>query len=301
MKPVILGVDPGTTVAFAVIDLCGETLSLESKRDAGIEWVVERSRQFGKPVLIACDVQPAPSTVIKLAASLNSRLYSPRESLTEAEKRRLVGSQKPSNVHERDALASAVKAFHEVENKLRHLERVVGENHLEKDFDKIASLALSGARISDIILDLTKQPAPVPLRQSARLHPSIASSDSLGRVRELLFANDELRKRVSLLEQEKISLQQDLSMARKGIGERVARDRALLSKDAEIARLRRLIFSLIHKKKKKPVASVHPKKSSAPEQKKQEHNAFKEQEEKLRSEDLSRLVDSYRRTRNQSC
>jgi Uncharacterized conserved protein len=69
---VIVGIDPGTTTAVAVLGLDGDVLDVHSTRTADtadvIEWLVER----GRPIVVAADVTPIPETVEQFRRSFDA-------------------------------------------------------------------------------------------------------------------------------------------------------------------------------------------------------------------------------------
>lgn len=56
----IVGIDPGTTTAFAALDLDGNLLHLQSSRQMNMGDVIEALYKVGKPLIIASDVQDMP-------------------------------------------------------------------------------------------------------------------------------------------------------------------------------------------------------------------------------------------------
>jgi hypothetical protein len=67
---VIVGIDPGTTTAAAVVGLDGTVHARYSSRTADTaavtEWIIEQ----GRPIIVAADVEPMPETVEKFRRSL---------------------------------------------------------------------------------------------------------------------------------------------------------------------------------------------------------------------------------------
>ncbi|MFB6303912.1 MAG: DUF460 domain-containing protein [Haloferacaceae archaeon] len=107
---VVVGIDPGTTTAVAVVDLDGEPLEVYSTRTddaaAVVEWIVER----GRPVVVAADVTPMPETVEKLRRSFDAAGWTPTTDLPVDEKLHRTRDAAYDNDHERDALAAALFA-----------------------------------------------------------------------------------------------------------------------------------------------------------------------------------------------
>jgi predicted RNase H-like nuclease (RuvC/YqgF family) len=107
---VLVGVDPGTTTAVALVSLDGAVLDVLSTRTADAaaitEWIVER----GRPVLVAADVTPMPDTVEKLRRSFDAAGWTPDTDLPVDEKQHRTRDAGYDNDHERDAIAAALFA-----------------------------------------------------------------------------------------------------------------------------------------------------------------------------------------------
>jgi hypothetical protein len=122
---VIVGIDPGTTTAAAVIGLDGTVFDVHSTRTADtadmIEWLVER----GRPVIVAADVEPMPETVEKFRRSFDAAGWIPDSDLPVDEKLHRTRDVDYDNDHERDALAAALYAFDDHEDQFRRIGRKV--------------------------------------------------------------------------------------------------------------------------------------------------------------------------------
>lgn len=110
---VVVGIDPGTTTAVAVVDLDGELLNVTSSRSSDtaevIEWIIDR----GRPVVVAADVRSMPSTVEKIRRSFDAAGWTPDGDLRVVDKKRATNENeyRLENDHERDAAAAAVFAY----------------------------------------------------------------------------------------------------------------------------------------------------------------------------------------------
>jgi predicted RNase H-like nuclease (RuvC/YqgF family) len=108
---VIVGIDPGTTTAAAVVGLEGEVLDVLSTRTADtaavIEWIVER----GRPLVVAADVTPMPETVEKIRRSFDAAGWEPHRDLPVDVKKHRTRETGYDNDHERDAIAAAFGAY----------------------------------------------------------------------------------------------------------------------------------------------------------------------------------------------
>jgi hypothetical protein len=118
---VILGVDPGTTTALAVLDLQGDLREVQSARGLSLEDALTVTSRYGGVLSVASDVPVPPRFVERLASALRSPLYAPSRPLTVAEKTEVVnrrfGKDSYQNAHERDALAAAIKAYNRLAAK----------------------------------------------------------------------------------------------------------------------------------------------------------------------------------------
>jgi len=123
MRYLIVGIDPGTTTAVAIVDLSGNLISVKSQKDWSFSDVIEFIKSHGKPVLIATDKKNPPEFVNKVKAAFNAVLYAPREDLSLDKKRDLTSKYDFLNDHERDALASAIDALKNYESKFRNIEK----------------------------------------------------------------------------------------------------------------------------------------------------------------------------------
>jgi predicted RNase H-like nuclease (RuvC/YqgF family) len=122
---VLVGIDPGTTTAVAVVGLDGEVLDVLSTRTADtaavIEWIIER----GRPILVAADVEPMPETVEKIRRSFDAAGWEPNRDLPVDTKKHRTREEGYDNDHERDALAAALAAYDDHEDQFDRVARKV--------------------------------------------------------------------------------------------------------------------------------------------------------------------------------
>jgi hypothetical protein len=146
---VILGVDPGTTTAVAVVGLDGEVLDLVSTRTADtgdvIEWVVER----GRPLLVAADVTPMPETVEKLRRSFDAAGWTPDRDLPVDEKQHRTREEGYDNDHQRDALAAALSAY---DDHADQFERVAAKVPPREEVGPVLARVLTGEESVETVL-----------------------------------------------------------------------------------------------------------------------------------------------------
>jgi len=145
-KPIIVGYDPGTTAALAIIDTKGEILFLKSKRGFKKGEIIDIITDMGKPLLIAGDRRPLPKSVEKMARTLGCRPFYPRKSLSISEKKWIVREFKDDieDDHEKDALASALYAFKHYSSMFKRTHELLESQGLSKFYDKVVETVVTG-------------------------------------------------------------------------------------------------------------------------------------------------------------
>ena len=231
---VLVGIDPGTTTAVAVVDLDGEPLDVHSTRTADtaavIEWLVER----GRPVVIAADVTPMPETVEQFRRSFDAAGWTPGSDLAVDEKLHRTRNATYDNDHERDALAAALHAFDDHEDQFDRIRRAVPAGVDQgAAIDRVVSDEES---VESVVRDLTDDG---PEEDDEEEHEERELSEEERRIRELESRVDRLRDHTEDLKSELdrkddriAELEGELSDARR-------EERREARRDREVTRLRR--------------------------------------------------------------
>lgn len=132
MVLLIIGVDPGTTLGYAILNDKGEFISSGSGKNVTMSELINNIIYFGKPLIIGCDKNPAPSFNEKLSAKLGAKLFHPKKDLLVKEKKELITKYDAKlNAHEQDALASAVLAFEKHKVFLEKINRFLKKQRRE--------------------------------------------------------------------------------------------------------------------------------------------------------------------------
>ncbi|MBI4406791.1 DUF460 domain-containing protein [Candidatus Micrarchaeota archaeon] len=142
---IIVGIDAGTTSAFAVIDYSGSVVAVKSKKNWRTADLIFEINSVCTPVVIACDTNPSSNTARMLKACFGAKLFLPSSSLSIYKKQKLTHKLGISvnNSHERDAVAAAKKAFNHYSNKLRQVATRFAD-------PGACRLVLQGVRMSDV-------------------------------------------------------------------------------------------------------------------------------------------------------
>lgn len=117
---------------------------MTSKEEPRRGEIIKYILKFGKPIIIASDVNPLPKTVEKIASSLGSKVYFPEVSLSNAEKMKIIEgyNEKIKDSHQKDALAAALKAFKKYHELFLKVEETLKKLNKEAIFDEVVKMLL---------------------------------------------------------------------------------------------------------------------------------------------------------------
>lgn len=110
----IVGLDPGTTTAYAVLDIDGKLIKAKSHKDFGLSPVISEIVELGKAVVVGTDKKKVPNFVELFSMKTGARIISPDEDLKISDKRDAVRNFNISDEHQNDAIASAFFAFRKI-------------------------------------------------------------------------------------------------------------------------------------------------------------------------------------------
>ncbi len=148
-KDIIVGIDPGTTKGYALLDLKGNLLKLDSSKHTSHETLLKDITSVGNPVIISTDVIPTPKLVRKIATATGAKIIHPETSLDTKRKRKLTSPYgrelKKENLdkHKLDALAAANYAFKRVRGQLERIKIVLDQQNKSYLEENITSLVLT--------------------------------------------------------------------------------------------------------------------------------------------------------------
>ncbi len=171
-KPiVIVGIDPGTTIGYAILNIEGLVVKTGSARGASLHTIIEEITYYRKPVLVGTDKAKCPELVYQFAAKTGSKVVSPYADLLVAEKRVLAAGFETGNDHEADALASALfahKKYSALFYKINSYLRNEGKENISDEVKRLVILS-DGLSIADAIriVEKREEPPTVAYRQEA--------------------------------------------------------------------------------------------------------------------------------------
>jgi predicted RNase H-like nuclease (RuvC/YqgF family) len=215
--PVVVGIDPGTTTAAAVVGTDGEVLDVMSTRTADtaavIEWIIER----GRPLVVAADVTPMPETVEKIRRSFDAAGWEPDRDLPVDVKKHRTREVGYDNDHERDAIAAAFGAYDAHRDQF---ERIAAKVPPREDLTTVLSRVVAdGESVETVLADLADDEDD---DEDDHEHTERELTDEERRIRSLEAQVERLQDHVDGLEStidekdDRIEeLEQELSDARK--------------------------------------------------------------------------------------
>ncbi|RLG31651.1 hypothetical protein DRN97_09155 [Methanosarcinales archaeon] len=232
-KYTIVGIDPGTTIGVAIIDLEGRPIEVFSSKNYSCSDVIESIISHGNPLIVASDVTPTPSMVKRISRIFSSPVHELDESLSTEEKVALTKGEgyEYKNVHERDALAACVNAFKRYKKKFLQVQR---KTPAAVDVEEVKALVVKGVSISAAINRLIR--AKEEKEEKKRVMKEEKSEKEEQKGGEEGVSENELRlRRIIKGKDEKIEMMKDLMTALKT---------ELENKESEIKNLRSKLDSV---------------------------------------------------------
>ncbi|HEX59606.1 MAG TPA: DUF460 domain-containing protein [Methanomicrobia archaeon] len=248
-KYTIVGIDPGTTIGVAVLDLDGNLLWLHSSKNYLLSDIILKISSLGKPLIVASDVTPAPETVKRIKSTFSSLLYEVDEPLSVEEKIMLTKGFNCANDHERDALVACLQAFKKFKNKFAKIERKAPTG---VDVDEVKALVVRGTSIRSAIEKISSKAESTTDEKTEEKQadkPEMRKDEKIRSLKEELREKEEqikrLREFISELKDklkekdEKISrLEERLRLMRFELDERVRKDERIRILESMITALR---------------------------------------------------------------
>ncbi len=262
-RHIIVGIDPGTTVGLAMLNLHGEICALHSSKNMSIDDIVERIISEGLPAIIATDVETLPQTVEKVSASFEARLHVPQDSISLKEKNELAKGTQISNAHERDALAAAVKAYLHYKPKFDNIDTRLGQAGKMGLSEEVKALTLREYTVSEA-LSILEPPASPQVGSVAQTgapckihtHPPIGPLKA--RIRNQRAYISELESRILELKKTVRSLECEIASRDETTRLRAIESAVVCSRDRRITRLEkdRALLRRSHKRLAKELKAL---------------------------------------------
>jgi len=240
---IIIGMDPGTQMGLAVLDLQGNVLYIGSSQNLDRGDIIALVSKFGTPLIVATDTNPPTHATKKLASILKAELFYPRTSLSVKEKEKIAKEYEKKGVkvedsHQRDALAAAHKALMSVKDKLEKVDRYLDKLALDVDRERIRAEVLRGRSLAELVeeeleklLEESTEEKDSAVAPSPKNVPVTAKNDLRSALLEA--ENAALRLKIKEMQDEIERLKLELATLKKGVADEVERRMAMLK---EVAR-----------------------------------------------------------------
>ena len=210
-KLLIVGVDPGTTLGYAALDIDGNLIGIGSGKNIDRSILISKFVSLGKVLVVAGDKEKNQEFIGLVAVKLGAKIITPEYDMKVEEKREMARAYPTGNQHEVDSLASALMALKKLKPLIQKIEVFLSYGHKEHLRDDLLNLVVGkGLNIRDAA-DLLEPEEEIfaPLKNPDQGKPISP---------ELQQANDKLsraKKEIWLLREHNLHLQEDIALIRK--------------------------------------------------------------------------------------
>ena len=233
----IVGIDPGTTVGIAALDLDGDLVHLSSSRALGQAEIISAILAAGRPVLIATDKAEMPFAVEKVRRAFSAAAWTPGKDVLIKEKYELAEGYDFANDHERDALSAAVSAYRSYANKFDSVLKRVPPG---TDIDPVRAGIIRGMPLEQILESL-RHPEDLP-DEPVIIEEEPVPDEKDERIQRLEEAVAKLRKLVgSLSEEVEVKDKAIAALQKRLVLERDERETKILSSEEITSREEELV------------------------------------------------------------
>ncbi|MBN1502003.1 DUF460 domain-containing protein [Candidatus Woesearchaeota archaeon] len=163
MTLLIIGLDPGTTTGYAVLDTDGKFLAADSKKNYPLSNIIFDIYKFGTPLIIGTDKKEIPSFIKQFSQKTGAKMVTPKQDMKKGEKKRIVSFnrllKKVKNIHEIDSLASAIYAYDTYKTLISKIKKYLKkENKLYVEDQVLEQVILNERSINKALEFLEKKP-----------------------------------------------------------------------------------------------------------------------------------------------
>ena len=231
---VLVGIDPGTTTAVAIVGLDGEVLDVLSTRTADtaavVEWIIER----GRPILVAADVTPMPETVEKIRRSFDAAPWVPDRDLPVDVKKHRTRETGWDNDHERDAIAAALGAY---DSHADQFERIAAKVPPRQDLGAVVERVVADEESVEAVLTDLAEDETTDTEESE--HVEHEPSPEQRRISQLEGQVEQLQAHVERLEAQLDERETEVEEYEKQLSEARREERREARERREVNRLER--------------------------------------------------------------
>ncbi|MAG15671.1 hypothetical protein CMO88_01275 [Candidatus Woesearchaeota archaeon] len=142
-KQLIIGIDPGTTTAYAILSIDGQLITLKSSKQLKLDSIVRETHQEGIPLIVGTDRRKCPEMVSKFAAKTGATKAIPDYDLSGIEKNAVTKGFDAKNAHQKDALAAAFIAYKQYEALLKRIDKALIKEGKQELSEEVKSIVIT--------------------------------------------------------------------------------------------------------------------------------------------------------------
>jgi len=141
-RQLIIGIDPGTTTAYAILGINGETIAVKSSKELKLDRIIKDTEEQGTPLLVGTDRKKCPGMVKKFAAKTGAKKAVPAYDLSGTEKNIMTKGFNAKNSHQKDAIAAALLAYKQYEALLKRIDKALMKEGKSELSDEVKSIVI---------------------------------------------------------------------------------------------------------------------------------------------------------------
>ncbi len=211
MQPIIIGLDPGTTSAFAALSVDFKILKIKSRKDYPVSEIISDISKIGIPIIVGTDKKDLPGMIKEFSQKTGAKIHLTSYDTKKDEKKSLVKNHgfndSVNNAHEIDSLAAAIYAYNDIKPLLEKIEKfVISENKLHLIDKVILKVILEEKSIKNSIEELELKPEKKIIPKAKIIPERIFYEEKEKKIEELNEAVDELESYISELKEENRNL-----------------------------------------------------------------------------------------------
>jgi uncharacterized protein len=142
-RQLIIGIDPGTTTAYAILSIDGRVIAVKSSKQLKLDTIVRETHQNGMPLIVGTDRRKCPGMVSKFAAKTGAAKAIPNYDISETEKNLMTKGVETENSHQKDALASALVAYKQYEPLLKRVDKTLRKEGKEQLGEEVKRIVIT--------------------------------------------------------------------------------------------------------------------------------------------------------------
>lgn len=159
MRPLlIVGLDPGTTCGFAILDIYGNLIKIESSKQLELKSIIKIIGELGNPLFVCNDKKKTPKLIEKFASNTGSIIIKVDEDMQLKQKHQLIKEKFPylkfKDKHQLDSLAAAVYCFKKVRDTIRKIKVFTKDLSWDEEIKIIETAVKRGINTKEIIKKL---------------------------------------------------------------------------------------------------------------------------------------------------